>query len=160
VISHETVVYENSFPLEGRTFKNAGKISTQVKALLQKMKLPKEIVRRAAIVTYEAEINICSYAERGRIVLQVTPEEIIIEAIDEGQGIADIKLAMEEGYSTATEKIWRMGFGAGMGLSNIKNYSDSFHITSEVGKGTHLKMIIGIQKAFREGSRGCPLPQQ
>jgi len=144
VNSHETVVYDNSFPLEGRTFKNAGYISRQVKTLLQKMKLSKEVVRRAAIVTYEAEINICSYAERGKITLRVTPEQVTIEAIDEGQGIADIELAMKEGYSTATQKIFRMGFGAGMGLSNIKNFSDSFHITSEVGKGTHLKMIIRI----------------
>jgi anti-sigma regulatory factor (Ser/Thr protein kinase) len=144
VISHETVVYENTFPVEGKSFNNAGHVSTQVKALLQKMKIPKKIVRRAAIVTYEAEINICSYAEHGKIILRVTPEEIIIEAIDEGQGIADIELAMEEGFSTATEKIWRMGFGAGMGLSNMKNFSDFFHITSEVGKGTRLKMIIRI----------------
>ena len=142
--SHEIVVYENSFPLEGRTFKNAGYISRQVKTLLQKMKLSKEVVRRAAIVAYESEINICSYAECGKIILRVTPEQIIIEAIDEGQGIADIKLAMKEGYSTATQNIFRMGFGAGMGLANIRNFSDSFDITSEVGKGTHLKMIIRI----------------
>lgn len=140
--SHENVLYENSFPVEGKTFKNAGYVSGQIKTLLQKMKFSPEIARRAAIVTYEAEINISSYADHGKITLHVTPEEITIEAIDEGQGIADIELAMKEGYSTATEKIFQMGFGAGMGLSNIKHYSDSFHITSEVGKGTHLKMII------------------
>jgi anti-sigma regulatory factor (Ser/Thr protein kinase) len=144
VISHETVVYEKSFSVEGRTFKNAGRVSTQVKALLQKMKLSKEVARRAAIVTYEAEINICSYAERGKIVLRVTPKQITIEAIDEGQGIPDIKLAMKEGYSTATDKIRHMGFGAGMGLGNIKHFSDFFCITSEMGKSTHLKMIINI----------------
>jgi anti-sigma regulatory factor (Ser/Thr protein kinase) len=96
------------------------------------------------MVTYEAEINICSYAERGRIVLRVTPKFVTIEAIDEGQGIADIELAMEEGYSTATDKIRHMGFGAGMGLANIKRYSDTFRIISEVNKGTHLKMIIRV----------------
>jgi len=142
VTSHETVIYENSFLVEGKTFKNAGHVSSQVKNLLQKMKFSKEVVRRAAIVTYEAEINICSYAERGKIILRVKPEEINIEAIDEGQGIADIELAMEEGYSTATPKIVHMGFGAGMGLANIKRFSDVFRITSEVGKGTHLEMII------------------
>ncbi len=140
--SHETIVFEDSFTVEGRTFKNAGYVSGQVKTLLQNMKFSQEIIRRAAIVTYEAEINICSYADRGRIILQVTPKEIIIEAMDEGPGIADIELAMKEGYSTATENIFHMGFGAGMGLSNIKHYSDVFHIISEVGKGTHLKMII------------------
>jgi serine/threonine-protein kinase RsbT len=144
VTLHEPVVCEKSFPVEGGTFKNAGYVSRQIKTLLQKMKLSKEVVRRAAIVTYEAEINICSYADHGKILLHVNPEEITIEAIDEGQGIADIDLAMEEGYSTATEKIFHMGFGAGMGLSNIKNYSDSFDITSDVGRGTHLKMVIRI----------------
>lgn len=144
VISHKTALYKHSFSVEGKTFENAGHVSGRVKTLLQRMKLPEEIVRRAAIVTYEAEINICSYAERGRIVLQVTSKQITIEVIDEGQGIADIALAMQEGYSTSTKNIWHMGFGAGMGLSNIKRYSDIFHITSKVGKGTRLKMIIHI----------------
>jgi serine/threonine-protein kinase RsbT len=142
VISHETLIYENSFPVEGGTFKNAGRVSSRVKALLKKMKLPREIIRRAAIVTFEAEINICSYADRGKIDLRVTPTDLTIEAIDEGQGIPDIKLAMQTGYSTATEGIMRMGFGAGMGLGNIKRFSDSFCITSEIGKGTRLKMVI------------------
>jgi len=145
VNSHETLLYGNSFPVEGKTFKNAGYVSRQVKTLLQKMKFSKEVVRRAAIVTYEAEINICSYAERGKIDLKITPERIIIEAKDEGQGIGDIEMAMKEGFSTATEKILRMGFGAGLGLSNIKHFSDSFQITSVVGKGTHLKMTIRTQ---------------
>jgi len=144
VISHESVVYEKTFPIEGKTFKDAGRVSTQVKALLQKMKLPKKAIRRAAIVTYEAEINICSYADHGKIILRVTPEQIIVEAIDEGQGIPDIEQAMQEGFSTATEKIWSMGFGAGMGLSNMRNFSDFFHITSVVNKGTHLEMIVNI----------------
>ena len=142
MISHETVIYENSFLIEGSSFENAGHISTEVKALLKRLKLPKEIVRRAAVVAYEAEMNICSYAERGTIILRVMPKQIFIEAIDEGRGIADIELAMHEGYSTATEKIWRMGFGAGMGLANMKRFSDFFSITSEIGKGTHIRMII------------------
>ena len=144
MISHETVIYENSFLIEGNSFENAGHISTEVKALLKRLKLPKEIVRRAAVVAYEAEMNICSYAERGTIILRVMPKQIFIEAIDEGRGIADIELAMQEGYSTATEKIWRMGFGAGMGLANMKRFSDFFSITSEIGKGTHIRMIIRI----------------
>jgi anti-sigma regulatory factor (Ser/Thr protein kinase) len=144
VTSHKKVIFEKSFPFQGKTFENAGHISTQVKALLQNLNLSKEVVTRAAMVTYEAEINICSYAERGRIVLRVTPKFVTIEAIDEGQGIADIELAMEEGYSTATDKIRHMGFGAGMGLANIKRYSDTFRIISEVNKGTHLKMIIRV----------------
>jgi anti-sigma regulatory factor (Ser/Thr protein kinase) len=79
--------------------------------------------------------------------LRVVPDSILIEAIDEGQGIPDIELAMQPGYSTATQKIREMGFGAGMGLCNIKSFSDIFHISSEVGKGTHLKMIIKTNSA-------------
>jgi serine/threonine-protein kinase RsbT len=142
VIPHETLIYENSFPVEGGTFKKAGRVSAQVKALLKEMKLPGDIVRRAAIVTYEAEINICSYADHGKIVLHVSPGQVTIEAMDEGPGIPDIELAMQAGYSTATEGIMRMGFGAGMGLGNMKHFSDSFRIISEVGKGTCLKMTI------------------
>lgn len=110
------------------------------------MDLPKDVIRRSAIVTYEAEMNICSYAERGEITVRVTPRDVTIEAVDEGQGIADIDLAMKEGYSTATEEIWRMGFGAGMGLGNMKHFADLFSISSEPGKGTHLKMIIHRQR--------------
>ena len=138
----ENIIFEKSFPVEGKTFKNAGNVSTQVKAILQEMFLPAEEIRRAAIVTYEAEINICSYAEHGVITLRLTPEKIIIDSTDKGQGIADIKLAMEEGYSTATRKIWQMGFGAGMGLPNIKKHSDEMKIDTEVGKGTKVTIIV------------------
>ncbi len=145
MIAHKTPSCSHTFRVEG-SLENAGRISGRVKTILQSMKIPAEIVRRVAIVTYEAEMNICSYARNGRIVLTVTPEEITIDAIDEGQGIPDIEMAMTEGYSTATEEIWKMGFGAGMGLSNIKRFSDVFHIASEVGKGTHLTMKIHTGK--------------
>lgn len=139
------VLHEQSFLVQGNSFENAGHVSTQVKALLKKLELPDDVVRRAAIVTYEAEVNICSYAERGKITLRVTPKFLTIEVTDEGQGIPDVELAMKEGYSTATDKIRRMGFGAGMGLSNMRGFSDTFRIISEVDKGTRLKMIIRIQ---------------
>ncbi len=141
MISRKTLRYKNTFPIEG-SLENAGRVSGRVKTTLQKLKIPAEIIRRAAIVTYEAEMNICSYAENGKIVLKVTEDEITIDAIDKGQGIPDIEMAMREGYSTATEEIWKMGFGAGMGLSNMRNFSDFFEIVSEVGKGTHLTMKI------------------
>ncbi len=142
--SHET--YERSFPVEAG-FENAGRVAGQVKALLTDMSLPRQVIRRASVVTYEAEMNICSYANRGAIALRVTPKFITIEAIDEGEGISDIGLAMKEGYSTATDKIRSMGFGAGMGLSNMRKFSDTFRIISEVGKGTHLKMLIRIRES-------------
>ena len=148
MLSNETVIYENYFPVEGGTYNNAGYASSQIKALLKRMKLSKEVFRRAALVTYESEINIASYANHGKIVLRVTNDHVMIEAIDEGPGIVDIKLAMKKGYSTATERVRKMGFGAGMGLCNIKKFSDCFRITSEIGKGTHLKMVIKLDNDF------------
>ncbi len=146
MVSRKAAICERSFPVEGGAFEHAGHISTEVKALLHGMRAAEEVVRRAAIVIYEAEMNMCAYADHGRIALRVTPEQIIIEATDEGQGIADIEQAMKEGFSTATEDICRLGFGAGMGLSNMKNFSDSFQIDSESGKGTHVKMVIRMKR--------------
>jgi serine/threonine-protein kinase RsbT len=146
VTSREEVICRNSFFVRGGDFTDAGKVSTQVKALLRKLHLPRDITRRVAIVTYEAEMNICSYADSGTIVLQVTPSLVTIEVMDKGQGIPDVELAMREGYSTATQQILHMGFGAGMGLANMKHFSDSFQISSEVGKGTHLAMTVRIGK--------------
>lgn len=140
-------IIEKTFTVEGG-FDNAGLVSSQVKALLSQRDLPKDIIRRVSIVTLEAEMNICSYAHRGHITVRVLPHFITIEAVDEGQGIHDIELAMKEGYSTATDKIRSMGFGAGLGLSNMKKFSDTFRLISEVGKGTHLKMLIHIPKEF------------
>ncbi len=135
-------IYSGSFNIEGGNFNSAGTVSTSIKSILKKLEIPGEIVRRAAIVSYEAEINVVSYAKKAMVTLTVVPGSVHIEVKDEGPGIPNIELAMQEGYSTADQRIREMGFGAGMGLSNIKNYSDEFHIESEVGKGTHLKMTI------------------
>jgi len=135
-------LYSESFHIEGGNFNSAGIVSTSIKSILKKLGIPGDIVRKAAIVSYEAEINVVSYAKKAVVNLTVGPGVVRIEVIDEGQGIPNIDLAMQEGYSTADQRIREMGFGAGMGLCNIKNYSDDFHIESEVGKGTHLKMTI------------------
>lgn len=135
-------LYSSSFNIEGGNFNCAGIVSTSIKSILNKLGIPGDIVRKAAIVSYEAEINVVSYAKKAVVNLIVNPGVVQIEVIDEGPGIPNIDLAMQEGYSTADQRIREMGFGAGMGLCNIKNYSDAFHITSEVGKGTYLKMTI------------------
>jgi anti-sigma regulatory factor (Ser/Thr protein kinase) len=122
-------------------------VAGNIKTILKQIGLPKEVIRKVALVTYESEINIVSYARKGMIRLRVVPDCIMIEAIDEGQGIQDIEQAMQPGFSTADQKIREMGFGAGMGLCNIKSFSDIFQISSEVGKGTHLKMIIKANSA-------------
>jgi serine/threonine-protein kinase RsbT len=140
----EKPLYEGCLTIVGGNFDNAGEVSSRIKAILKQMGLSSDVVRKAALVAYESEINIVSYARKGMIRLCVVPGSIMIEAIDEGQGIPDIEQAMQPGYSTATSRIREMGFGAGMGLCNIKSFSDIFQISSEVGRGTHLKMIIKI----------------
>ena len=126
----EKPLFEGSFTVVGGNFDNAGEVSTNIKAILKQIGLPKDLVRKAALVAYESEINIVSYARKGMIRLRVIPDCIMIEAVDEGQGIPDIEQAMQPGYSTANQKIREMGFGAGMGLCNIKSFSDVFQISS------------------------------
>jgi len=137
-------MYDGSFSVAGGNFEEAGKVSGKIKTILKEMGIQKNVVRMAAVITYESEINIVSYARHGIIRLRVQPGHVEIEALDEGPGISDIRLAMQQGWSTATDKIREMGFGAGMGLNNIRNFSDIFHISSDVGSGTRLKMIIRI----------------
>lgn len=154
---YDQPLHESCFSVVGGNFDNAGKASSSIKAILKQIGLPGEIVRRASIVSYESEINIVSYAKKGFLRLRVLPESIIIEAVDEGQGISDVELAMQPGYSTATAKIREMGFGAGMGLFNIKSFSDVFYISSEVGRGTYLKMIINMNNYTLDNLEGAKI---
>ena len=126
----------------GRHFSEAGRAANEIKKSLRSQGIPEEIVRRAAVVAFEAEVNIISYADHGTLFCYVAPGYISLEAIDRGAGIPDIDLAMQEGYSTADDTIRSLGFGAGMGLANIKKFSDTFEISSEVDKGTYLRSII------------------
>jgi len=145
--------YENSFEIQGGNYQEAGDISVYIKKKLQNLGVAREILRRVAIAVYESEINIISYASKGIIHIRISPESVVIDAADEGPGIENIELAMREGYSTATDKIREMGFGAGMGIPNIMNCSDKFTITSEVNKGTHLTIIINISNNDAEKNR-------
>ena len=138
----EALNFERSFEVEGGSFQNAGTVSGQIKSILKDLGVSTDIVRRVAIICYESEINIVSYAKRGTIPLAVTDEAVKIETKDEGPGIPDIELAMKEGYSTASAAVREMGFGAGMGLANMKKYSDHLIITSELGVGTCVKMMV------------------
>jgi anti-sigma regulatory factor (Ser/Thr protein kinase) len=136
---------EGRYEIQGRDFVDAGLVSSQIKKSLKAMGVAEDVIRRVAILTFEAEVNIISYATQGTISYYVLPDTIIIEAIDVGPGIKDIELAMQEGYSTADDAIREMGFGAGMGLANIKRSSDIFEITSEPGKGTCVKCTLMIK---------------
>jgi anti-sigma regulatory factor (Ser/Thr protein kinase) len=129
---------ESVFLVAGRDFTNAGRISTAIMDTLKRLGVDPEVVRRVAIASYEAEMNVVMYALRGTMWLRVSPRAVTIEVEDEGPGIEDLDLAMQEGYSTATPEMQEMGFGAGMGLPNIKKNADEFEITSEVSKGTRL----------------------
>jgi anti-sigma regulatory factor (Ser/Thr protein kinase) len=141
----EKPLYEAGFTVIGDDFDHAGEASRNIKTILRQINLSGEVVRKATLIAYESEINIVSYASQGIIRLSISPDHILIEAVDEGQGIPDIELAMQPGWSTASQKVREMGFGAGMGLCNIKRFSDIFHISSEVGKGTHLKAAIKLK---------------
>jgi len=133
------------FYIEGGNFNKAGEVSSRIKSILKSKGISDDIARKAALVAYESEINLVSYAKQGVMKLSIYPNSVVIETIDEGEGIQDIELAMQEGYSTANDKIREMGFGAGMGLCNIKNYSDHFDLRSKIGQGTYLKMIIDLK---------------
>ncbi|MGD0781683.1 MAG: ATP-binding protein [Candidatus Aminicenantales bacterium] len=130
------------FEIRGGDFARAGEASCEIKNLLKELGLAVQVVRRAAIISYEAEMNVIMYAGSGRLDLSVTSDRVQIVVEDRGPGIEDVELAMSEGYSTATPEMRELGFGAGMGLPNIKKNSDIFRIQSEVGRGTRLEMTI------------------
>lgn len=138
------------FTVKGGDFSNAGTISTQIKELLQEVGVDPAIIRRVAIATYEAEMNIVMYAEQGKVIFILSPDKIRISVDDEGPGIEDIEQAMKEGYSTATDKMREMGFGAGMGLPNIKKNAGLFKISSTPGKGTSLDITICLDQAYNK----------
>jgi serine/threonine-protein kinase RsbT len=138
------VPYSQSFVIEGKDFVHAGKASTEIKSILKSLGIDALIVRRVAIAAYEAEMNVVMYAERGMMTFSVTPHLVTMVVEDRGPGIADVSLAMQEGWSTATHEMREMGFGAGMGLPNIKKNADEFAVYSEVGKGTRLDITIHI----------------
>jgi len=132
------------FHIEGGNFQNAGSVSKQIKKILKQLNIDSEIIWRAMIVTYEAEINVVLYAQKCEVTLIITPDNIHIKFDDEGPGIPDIELALTEGFSTATREMRERGFGAGLGLPNIKKTSDKFKIKSVVGTGTTLDIDITI----------------
>lgn len=136
------ILYNKSFLIKGRDFANAGTISVKIKKILKEIGVRPEVVYKVSICCYEAEMNVIMYADKAILDFNITSEEVILTLEDEGPGIADIELAMQEGYSTATPEIREMGFGAGLGLPNIKNNSDDFIIESEVAKGTKLFIKI------------------
>ena len=135
------------FSVKARDFVKAGEGSIQIQGLLKSIGFDPGLIRRISICAYEAEMNAVMHGGDGELRLLVDPREIILEVSDDGPGIADIELALQEGYSTATPEHREMGFGAGMGLPNIKKNADCFEIDSGNGKGTHLKIRFEVQSS-------------
>ena len=133
------------FNVDGDNFVSAGAASEAVKRALKQLNIPREFVRKVAIAMYEGEINMVIHGKGGKAFVEIDQDEIYISLIDKGPGIADIEWAMREGNSTASDNIRSLGFGAGMGLPNIKKNSDSLEITSEVGKGTTVDIRIKLK---------------
>ncbi|MEW6200546.1 MAG: ATP-binding protein [bacterium] len=124
------------FPVKGGDFARAGEAAGKLKNILKQIGAPYGVIKRVAIASYEMEMNIVLYADEGKLCVNIKPREVFIVARDRGPGIPNTEKAMEEGYSTASAEIREMGFGAGMGLPNIKKASDWMQIDSEVGVGT------------------------
>ena len=132
------------FNVDGDDFTSAGQASVQVKKDLRRLGIPAEIIRRVSIAMYEGEINMVIHAGGGTAEVRVTEEAIEIILSDTGPGIADIEKAMQAGYSTAPDTIRSLGFGAGMGLPNMKSYTDYMDIQSTVGVGTTIMMRVNL----------------
>lgn len=138
----ETELLRRTFKVTGSDFDRAGEVSTEVKSLLIEIGVDSATARRVARASFEAEMNQVMYADKGTVELIVTDSEVQMTFQDEGQGIEDIELAMQPGYSTSTDWMRAMGFGLGMGLPNIKEISDEFHIESTPKVGTLLRFTI------------------
>ena len=130
------------FDIDGEDFSSAGEASVEMKKKLRQLGFPSDVIRRCSIAMYEGEINMVIHANGGNADVDVYPDKIVIVLEDHGPGIPNVELAMQEGYSTATEQIHNMGFGAGMGLPNMKRYTESLEIETQVGVGTKLTMVV------------------
>ena len=132
------------FDIDGQDFSSAGEATVAVKKKLRQLGFPSDVIRRCSIAMYEGEINMVIHANGGSADVDVYPEKIVIVLEDHGPGIPDVELAMQEGYSTSTEQIRNMGFGAGMGLPNMKRNTESLEIETQVGVGTKLTMVVSV----------------
>ena len=130
------------YPISGEDFTRAGEASSDVKRKLKQMGVNPEAIRKVAIAMYEGEINMVIHANGGIIDVDIFPDKVVMVLTDHGPGIPDVPLAMQEGYSTAGEEVLNLGFGAGMGLPNMKRSSDEMHIDTSIGVGTTVTMTI------------------
>lgn len=138
-------VIKQHYEVRGDDFTHAGEASGKVKSTLKQLGYDNDAVRRMAIAMYEAEINMVIHANGGVAEVEISPEQVQVVMKDQGPGIPDISLAMREGYSTAPDNVRALGFGAGMGLPNIKKYADDMDIQSTVGVGTTITIVVKVK---------------
>lgn len=144
VVDRQNAMMVYEYEIVKEDFSRAGEASSDIKKKLRLVGISSEIIRRIAIATYEAEINVVIHSNGGKIIVLIKDASVEIYVIDKGPGIENIDLAMQEGYSTASNQVREMGFGAGMGLPNIKRCSDEFYIESKLGEYTKLKLVINL----------------
>ena len=133
------------YEVPGDDFTRAGEASGQVKRKLKQLGFDSDVVRRIAIAMYEAEINMVIHAGGGEVEGEILPDRVVAVLTDHGPGIPDVEQAMQEGWSTAPDNVRSLGFGAGMGLPNIKKYSDEMDIQTEIGKGTTITLTVLVK---------------
>jgi anti-sigma regulatory factor (Ser/Thr protein kinase) len=132
---------EFRYEIEGGNFSRAGHASSAVKKILKQLNVDNRVIKRVVVALYEGEVNVVAHADKGSMLVDIDEKRIRIRIEDSGPGIPDIDLAMQAGFSTASAAVREMGFGAGMGLPNMKKNTDQMIVTSEVGKGTQVEMI-------------------
>ena len=138
------MVIQESYPVQADDMTAAGDVSARIKRHMKRLGVPAAVMRRVSVCTYEAEINLVIHSDGGQIDFEIAEDRITVRAKDVGTGIPDIDKAMTEGWSTATNEVRNMGFGAGMGLPNMKRNADGFDIVSAVGTGTDITMTFDI----------------
>ena len=132
------------YVVPGDDFTRAGEASGAVKSKLKQLGFPPEAIRKVAIAMYEGEINLVIHAGGGEADVEILPDKVTVVLTDRGPGIPDVEKAMQEGFSTAPENVRNLGFGAGMGLPNIKKYTDDLKIETELGVGTRITMTVNV----------------
>lgn len=136
-----------TFQVRGRDFDKAGETAAEIKQILKGLGIDSGLIHRAVVIAFEAEMNVVMYASEGTITFVLTDEDIRLEITDNGPGIENIEMALTEGFSTASDEMREMGFGFGMGLPNIRKNSDGFNIESQVGVGTTVAAMIGLDSS-------------
>ena len=140
-----SILLKKEYPVEAADFETAGEASADIKRTLKQLGVSSQVLRRVAVASYEVELNLVIHSLGGTLTLEMEEGGVRLISRDVGPGIPDVGLAMREGYSTANDEARNLGFGAGMGLPNMKRNADEFQIQSEVGRGTEIRMFFALE---------------